>query len=696
MDFVPNFDETEKEPVVLPSRYPNLLCNGTTGIAVGMASNIPPHNMCEVIDGVVKMIDNRVLEDRETGLEEIMEIIKGPDFPTGATIVGRRGIEEAYRTGKGKIIVRSVTDIEPMANGKNRIVVTELPYGVNKARLIERIADLVKEKKIDGITALEDQSNREGMRISIELRRDVNPQIILNQLMKHTALQDSFGVIMLALVNGEPKILNLHQMLDYYLKHQEDVVTRRTRYDLNKAKERAHILEGLLIALDNIDRVIQIIRGSANVAEAKATLMQEFGLSDAQAQAIVDMRLRALTGLERERLEAEYKELMERISQLEAILADEKLLLGVIKDELLITKEKYGDDRRTVIIPDEDEIRTEDMVANELTVIAMTKLGYIKRMSPDNFKAQNRGGKGIRGMNILNDDYISDLITMNTHDDLMLFTNLGRVYRLKAYEVPEAGRMARGTAVVNLIPLQGNEKVTKILKSEGFSEGFLTMATRKGMIKRTNLEEFENIRKNGLAAIVLRDDDELINVVVTDGRQEVMMISKFGQCIRFRETDIRVTGRASMGVKGMNLDDEDDVIGMEIVREDGVLLFASEFGYGKKTLMSEFKNQNRAGKGVRCYRVNGKTGNLIGVRTIEEGKELMIITTDGTVIRIKTDNIAVLGRDTSGVKLINIDSESGVRVSSIELIEEKEEEPGEESEEESGETSGESEDFSEE
>ena len=696
MDFVPNFDETEKEPVVLPSRYPNLLCNGTTGIAVGMASNIPPHNMCEVIDGVVKMIDNRVLEDRETGLEEIMEIIKGPDFPTGATIVGRRGIEEAYRTGKGKIIVRSVTDIEPMANGKNRIVVTELPYGVNKARLIERIADLVKEKKIDGITALEDQSNREGMRISIELRRDVNPQIILNQLMKHTALQDSFGVIMLALVNGEPKILNLHQMLDYYLKHQEDVVTRRTRYDLNKAKERAHILEGLLIALDNIDRVIQIIRGSANVAEAKATLMQEFGLSDAQDQAIVDMRLRALTGLERERLEAEYKELMERISQLEAILADEKLLLGVIKDELLITKEKYGDDRRTVIIPDEDEIRTEDMVANELTVIAMTKLGYIKRMSPDNFKAQNRGGKGIRGMNILNDDYISDLITMNTHDDLMLFTNLGRVYRLKAYEVPEAGRMARGTAVVNLIPLQGNEKVTKILKSEGFSEGFLTMATRKGMIKRTNLEEFENIRKNGLAAIVLRDDDELINVVVTDGRQEVMMISKFGQCIRFRETDIRVTGRASMGVKGMNLDDEDDVIGMEIVREDGVLLFASEFGYGKKTLMSEFKNQNRAGKGVRCYRVNGKTGNLIGVRTIEEGKELMIITTDGTVIRIKTDNIAVLGRDTSGVKLINIDSESGVRVSSIELIEEKEEEPGEESEEESGETSGESEDFSEE
>ena len=673
VDFVPNFDETEKEPVVLPSRYPNLLCNGTTGIAVGMASNIPPHNMREVIDGVVLMIDNRVNEDRDTSLEEIMSVIKGPDFPTGATIVGLRGIEEAYRTGRGKIIVRSVTDIEPMANGKNRIVVTELPYGVNKAKLIERIADLVKEKRIDGITALEDQSNREGMRISIELRRDVNPKIILNQLMKHTAMQDSFGVIMLALVDGEPKILNIHQMLEYYLKHQEEVVTRRTRYDLNKAKERAHILEGLLIALDHIDRVIQIIRSSANVNEAKASLMQEFGLSDAQAQAIVDMRLRALTGLERERLEAEYKELMERISQLEAILADEKLLLGVIKDELIITKEKYGDDRRTVIVPDEGEIRAEDMVANELTVIAMTKLGYIKRMSPDNFKAQNRGGKGIKGMNILNDDYISDLITMNTHDDLMLFTNLGRIYRLKGYEIPEASRTARGTAVVNLIPLQGEEKVTKILKNEGYSEGFLTMATKKGMIKRTNLEEFGNIRKNGLAAIVLREDDELINVNVTDGKQEILLISKFGQCIRFKETDIRVTGRVSMGVKGMNLDDEDDVIGMEIVREDGVMLFASEMGYGKKTLMSEFRNQNRAGKGIRCYRVNGKTGNLVGVRTIEEGKELMIITNEGTVIRIKVNNIAVLGRDTSGVKLINIDGESGVRVSSIELIEEKEE-----------------------
>ena len=673
VDFVPNFDETEKEPVVLPSRYPNLLCNGTTGIAVGMASNIPPHNMREVIDGVVLMIDNRVNEDRDTSLEEIMSVIKGPDFPTGATIVGLRGIEEAYRTGRGKIIVRSVTDIEPMANGKNRIVVTELPYGVNKAKLIERIADLVKEKRIDGITALEDQSNREGMRISIELRRDVNPKIILNQLMKHTAMQDSFGVIMLALVDGEPKILNIHQMLEYYLKHQEEVVTRRTRYDLNKAKERAHILEGLLIALDHIDRVIQIIRSSANVNEAKASLMQEFGLSDAQAQAIVDMRLRALTGLERERLETEYKELMERISQLEAILADEKLLLGVIKDELIITKEKYGDDRRTVIVPDEGEIRAEDMVANELTVIAMTKLGYIKRMSPDNFKAQNRGGKGIKGMNILNDDYISDLITMNTHDDLMLFTNLGRIYRLKGYEIPEASRTARGTAVVNLIPLQGEEKVTKILKNEGYSEGFLTMATKKGMIKRTNLEEFGNIRKNGLAAIVLREDDELINVNVTDGKQEILLISKFGQCIRFKETDIRVTGRVSMGVKGMNLDDEDDVIGMEIVREDGVMLFASEMGYGKKTLMSEFRNQNRAGKGIRCYRVNGKTGNLVGVRTIEEGKELMIITNEGTVIRIKVNNIAVLGRDTSGVKLINIDGESGVRVSSIELIEEKEE-----------------------
>ena len=673
VNFSPNFDETEKEPDVLPCRFPNLLCNGTTGIAVGMASNIPPHNIKETIDAVVKMINNRIDEDRDTEIEELMSVIQGPDFPTGATIIGRRGIEEAYRTGKGKIIVRAVTNIEPMQNGKNRIVVTELPYGVNKAKLIEKIAELVKDKRVDGITDLADQSSREGMRISIELRRDVNPNVVLNQLMKHTQLQDTFGVIMLALVGGEPRILNIHDMLYYYLQHQEEVVTRRTRYDLSKAQERAHILEGLLIALDHIDRVIEIIRGSANVVAAKASLIEEFGLSDAQSQAIVDMRLRALTGLERNRLENEYKELEERIAYLQSILGDEKVLLGVIRDELLTIKAKYGDDRKTAIELAEDEFNAEDLIPNEAAVIAMTKLGYIKRMSPDHFKAQNRGGKGIKGMNILDEDYIADLITINNHDYVLFFTNLGRVYQLKGYEIPEASRTARGTAVINLLQLQAGEKVTSILRNEGHESGYLTMATKLGMIKRTNLSEYGNIRKVGLAAISLREGDELIDVHVTDGKRDIIMISHLGQCIRFDENDARATGRVSMGVKGMNLADGDSVIGMQVAEENGELLFVSEMGMGKKTAMSEFKDQNRGGKGIRCYRVNAKTGNLAGVKVYKEGYELMLITTEGTVIRMKTDTIPVLGRDTSGVKLMQVDQEN-VKVSSIELIEESKEE----------------------
>ena len=627
------------------------------------------------------MINNRIDENRDTEIEELMSVIQGPDFPTGATIIGRRGIEEAYRTGKGKIIVRAVTNIEPMQNGKNRIVVTELPYGVNKAKLIEKIAELVKDKRVDGITDLADQSSREGMRISIELRRDVNPNVVLNQLMKHTQLQDTFGVIMLALVGGEPRILNIHDMLYYYLQHQEEVVTRRTRYDLSKAQERAHILEGLLIALDHIDRVIEIIRGSANVAAAKASLIEEFGLSDAQSQAIVDMRLRTLTGLERNRLENEYKELEERIAYLQSILGDEKVLLGVIRDELLTIKAKYGDDRKTAIELAEDEFNAEDLIPNEAAVIAMTKLGYIKRMSPDHFKAQNRGGKGIKGMNILDEDYIADLITINNHDYVLFFTNLGRVYQLKGYEIPEASRTARGTAVINLLQLQAGEKVTSILRNEGHESGYLTMATKFGMIKRTNLSEYGNIRKVGLAAISLREGDELIDVHVTDGKRDIIMISHLGQCIRFNENDARATGRVSMGVKGMNLADGDSVIGMQVAEENGELLFVSEMGMGKKTAMSEFKDQNRGGKGIRCYRVNAKTGNLAGVKVYKEGYELMLITTEGTVIRMKTDTIPVLGRDTSGVKLMQVDQEN-VKVSSIELIEEsKEEEFAETSEE---------------
>ena len=666
VDFIPNFDETEKEPMVLPSRFPNLLVNGTTGIAVGMATNIPPHNLREVISAVVKIIDNRIEEDRETTMEEILDIVKGPDFPTGATILGKAGIDEAYRTGRGKIRVRAVSDIETLPNGKSRIIVTELPYLVNKARLIEKIADLVKEKRVDGITDLRDESDRQGMRIVIELRRDVNANVVLNQLLKHTQLQDTFGVIMLALVNNEPKILNRLDMLKYYLKHQEEVVTRRTRYDLNKAEERAHILEGLLIALDHIDEVIRIIRGSDNVQSAKLQLIERFGLSDAQAQAIVDMRLRALTGLEREKLENEYQELMEKISELKAILADEKKLLGVIKEEITVISGKYGDDRKTSIGFDEFDMSMEDLIPNENTIVAMTKLGYIKRMSVDNFKSQNRGGKGIKGMQTIDEDYIEDLILTKTHNYIMFFTNKGRVYRLKAYAIPEGSRTARGTAIVNLIQLQPGEKITAIIPMKEYQESdYLFMATKDGMVKKTPLKEYGNVRKNGLQAIVLRENDELIEVKVTDDTKDIFMVTQKGQCIRFHETDVRVTGRVSMGVIGMKLNEGDQIVAMQMHTQGESLLVVSAYGMGKRTPIEEFTAQNRGGKGVLCYRITEKTGDLIGAKLVHDDHDIMMITTEGVVIRISVDDISVIGRNTSGVKLMNVDQDSDIRVASI-------------------------------
>ena len=683
VDFAPNFDETEKEPVVLPARYPNLLVNGTSGIAVGMATNIPPHNLKEVIYAVVKIIDNIIEEDRETTMEELLKIVKGPDFPTGATILGTRGIEEAYRTGRGKIRVRAVTNIETLPNGKSQIIVTELPYMVNKARLIEKIADLVKEKKIEGITDLNDHSSREGMRICIELRRDVNANVILNKLYKHTQLQDTFGVIMLALVNNQPKVMNLLEILQHYLAHQEDVVTRRTKYDLNKAQERAHILEGLLKALDNIDRVIQIIRGSRNTQAAKEGLMEEFALTDVQAQAIVDMRLKTLTGLEREKLEAEYKELMEKIRKLQAILADRNMLLRVIREEILTIAEKYGDERRTAIGFDDYDISMEDMIPNENTVITMTKLGYIKRMTVDNFRNQNRGGKGIKGMQTLQDDYIDELLMTTTHHYLMFFTNLGKVYRLKVYEIPEAGRTARGTAIINLLQLQAGEKISAVIPiSEYEHNKYLLMATRSGLVKKTPIREYENVRKTGLAAIALREDDELIEVKITDNHKDVILVTKYGQCIRFSDTDVRSTGRVSMGVRGINLSDGDEIIGMQLNTQGDYLLFVSEKGMGKRTSMSEFTTQNRGGKGVKCYKITEKTGNVIGVKAVNEDNEIMMITTEGIIIRISCSDISILGRITSGVKLMNLDE--NVSVASIAKVREKkdanlsEEEPEEE------------------
>lgn len=670
VDFVPNFDETEKEPVVLPSRIPNLLVNGTQGIAVGMATNIPPHNLREVVAAIEKMIYNRVNENRDTDLEEIMEIIKGPDFPTGGEILGKSGIESAYKTGRGKIKVRAVTEIEPMQNGKNRIIVTELPYMVNKARLIKYIADLQKNKKIDGITELRDETSREGMRIVIELRRDINPTIMLNKLFKHTQLQDTFGVIMLALVNNQPKVLNLKEILKFYLKHQEEVVYRRTKYDLNKKEERAHILKGLLIALDNIDKVIAIIRGSENVQVAKASLMKEFGLSDAQAQAIVDMRLRALTNLERGKIETEYNQLLKEIEELKAILSDNNLLLSVIKKEIHEIAEKYSDERKSSIGFDENDITVEDMIPNTNAIVTFTKLGYIKRMAEDTFKAQNRGGKGIKGMETIDNDYIVELLMTKTHDNFLFFTTKGRVYKLKTYQIPEASRTARGTNIVNILQLQPDEKISSMIPIKNMEDDeYLIMATKNGIIKRTKLSEYGNIRKNGLTAIRLREDDKLIMVKKTSGKEDVMLCTKFGQCIRFKETDVRSTGRDSIGVIGISLYDEDEVISMQITSEGDSIMLVSKKGLGKCTKISEFAVQRRGGKGVKCYRILEKTGNLTGVKTVHQDDEMMIITTEGTIIRIRICDTALSGRVTSGVKLINL--KDNEEVASIEIVREE-------------------------
>ncbi len=670
VDFVPNFDDTEKEPVVLPSRYPNLLVNGTSGIAVGMATNIPPHNLREITNAVIKIIDNQIEEDRKTEIDELLKVVKAPDFPTGGIILGTKGAEEAYRTGRGKVRVRAVTDIETMDNGKTRIVVTELPYMVNKANLILKIADLVKLKKIDGITDLRDETNREGMRIVIELRKDANANVILNQLYKHTQLQDSFGVIMLALVNNEPKVMNLLDMLTYYLEHQKDVVTRRTKYDLDKAEERDHILQGLLIALDNIDEVIQIMRSSQTTAIAKERLMERFGLTDPQAQAIADMRLRALTGLEREKLENEHKELLIKIAELKEILADEKRLLGVIREEMLLTSDKYGDDRRSKIGYDVYDIDMEDLIPRDNTVIAMTSLGYIKRMTVDNFKSQNRGGKGIKGMQTIEEDYIEDLLMTTTHHYLMFFTNYGRVYRLKAYEIPEASRTARGIAIVNILQLNPGEKISAMIPIKDYEENKnLFMVTKKGIVKKTSVMEFSNVRKNGLAAINLRDDDELIEVKTTSKDTEIFLVTKHGMCIRFKETDVRPTGRSSMGVIGMNLSDGDEIVGMQLDHQGDSLLIVSENGMGKRTYLEEFTTQKRGGKGLKCYKITEKTGYVVGVKAVNDDHEIMMITDGGIIIQLRMDEISTLKRITSGVKMINLDD--GMKVAKIAKVREK-------------------------
>lgn len=671
VEFTPNFDETEKEPSVLPSRYPNLLVNGTSGIAVGMATNIPPHNLTETINAIIKIIDNKVQENRDTTIEEIMEIIKGPDFPTGATILGRKDIEQAYRTGRGKIKTRAVSEIETMDNGKSRIIVTELPYMVNKAKLVEKIASLVKEKKVDGITDLRDESDQDGTRVVIEVRRDANANVILNQLYKHTQLQDSFGVIMLALVNGEPKVLNLLQMLDEYLNHQKDVVTRRTKFELNKAEERAHIIKGLLIALDNIDEVIKIIRGSRTTADAKNNLIERFGLSDVQSQAIVDMRLRQLTGLAREDLEAEYAELMAKIDYLKSILADENKLLTVIKEEMEIVRDKFGDERRTKIGINVGDLSDEDLIPEEDTVVAMTNLGYIKRMTVDNFKSQNRGGKGIKGMQTIDNDFMKDMFMVSTHDYILFLTNTGRIYKLKCYEIPEAGRTARGMAIVNLLQLQPGEKISAMVQMREFEEDkYLIMATKNGIVKKTPVSAYTNIRKSGIQAITLREDDELIDVMISDNSDNIMLITKNGQGIKFRETDVRETGRSAMGVRGIELNLGDEVISMQLESQGECILIVSANGMGKRTPFSDFKLQNRGGKGVKCYKITEKTGEVIGAKAVNNGNEIMMITNEGIIIRMFVDDISILGRVTLGVKLMNTGNDNDIVVASITKVKE--------------------------
>ena len=656
VDFAPNFDETLMQPCVLPSRFPNLLVNGSSGIAVGMATNIPPHNLGEVIDGVVKLIDKP-----DATSQELMECIKGPDFPTGGLILGRRGIYDTYTTGRGRIIVRAKTDIEPMPNNRQRIVVTEIPYMVNKAALVAKIAELVHDKRLDGISDIRDESDREGMRIVIELKRDVNAAVVLNYLYKHTQMQDVFGAIMLALVDGEPKVLTLREMLYYYLEHQKDVITRRTRYDLDKAEARAHILEGLLIALDNIDEIVRIIRGSANTGEAKVQLMERFALSDKQAQAILDMRLARLTGLERERLQEEYAELEKTIAYLRAVLADEKLVLGIIREEILAITEKYADERRTEITAMDGEIDPEDLIQEDSVVVTLTHFGYVKRIPRTTYRSQNRGGKGVMGMTTREEDYAERLLVTSTHAEIMFFTNKGRVYSLKGYEIPEAGRTARGTAIVNLLQLDGGEKVTAMIPlPKEREEGYLVMATRNGLIKKTGSDEFANLRKMGLIAIALREDDELIGVELTQGDSELMLATRMGQAIRFSESDVRPMGRNSMGVRSIDLAEGDEVIDVAKVEEGKQVLAITQNGYGKRTDISEFRAQSRGGKGILAMRLTEKTGLMAAQLLVSEHEDVMLITDNGTIIRMPVDDISVIGRVSQGVRVMRVEDEGRI------------------------------------
>ncbi|KXG73836.1 DNA gyrase subunit A [Thermotalea metallivorans] len=656
VDFVPNFDETLKEPAVLPSRFPNLLVNGSNGIAVGMATSIPPHNLSEVIDATIKMID-----DEETTVEDLIKIVKGPDFPTGATIMGVEGIKEAYRTGQGRITVRANVEIEQAAKGKTQIIVSEIPYQVNKAKLIEKIAELVRDKKIEGIADLRDESDRSGMRIVIELKRDANPNVILNKLYKHTQMQDTFSVIMIALVNGEPKILNLYDMIHHYLEHQKDVVTRRTKYDLAKAEDRAHILEGLKIALDHIDAVIQLIRSSANVQEAKAGLMEQFHLSEKQAQAILDMRLQRLTGLEREKIDAEYEELIQLISQYKEILANERLLLNIIKEELAEIKEAYGDERKTAITAAADEIEIEDLIDDEEVAITLTHFGYVKRLPANTYKIQKRGGKGVTAHTTREEDFVEHLFIASTHNYILFFTNMGRAYRLKAYEIPEAKRQAKGTAIVNLLQLQPNEKITAVIPIREFENNkFLVLATKMGIIKKTELSQFDTSRKAGIMAMNLREDDELISVKLTDGQQEVIMVTRQGMSIRFNENDVRDMGRSAMGVKAMHLSEDDYVVAMDLVGEGKDLLVVSEHGFGKRTSLEEYRVQSRGGKGIITYNKTNKTGMLVGAKVVNDEDEIMLISTDGVIIRLEVKQISRMGRITQGVTLMKVGQDTNI------------------------------------
>ncbi len=663
VDFVPNYDESLKEPKVLPAKIPNLLVNGSAGIAVGMATNIPPHNLGEVIDGLMLMIDNP-----EVTVQELMMVIKGPDFPTGGLILGREGIKQAYMTGRGVVKMRAQARIEKMSNGKPRILVTEIPYQVNKARLIEKIAELVRDKVVDGITDLRDESDRSGMRIVIELRRDVNPDVVLNQLYKHTQLQETFGIIMLALVDGKPRVLNLHEVLYYYLEHQKDVIVRRTKYELEKAKARAHILEGLKIALDHLDAVISTIRGSKTVDIARAALIDGFDLSEKQAQAILDLRLQRLTGLEREKIEQEYKDVLETIEWLESVLADEKKVLGLIRDELLDVKKRFADERRTVITSDVSKLQVEDLIAEEDIVITLTHGNYIKRLPVDTYRNQKRGGRGVTGMGTKEEDFVEHLFVTTTHHNILFFTNRGRVYRLKGYEIPEASRTAKGTSIVNLLPLEAKEKITAVIPIKEFTNRkFLFMATQKGIVKKTELMEFDTARKTGLIAISLDEDDDLIGVKLTSGDQHVILGTRDGLAISFPETDVRSMGRTAHGVRGIRLQGNDLVVGMDTIRKEGEVLTVTEEGYGKRTPVAEYRNQSRGGKGVINTKVTEKTGHVVGLKVVRPGLELMLITTEGIVIRIDVDEISVISRNTQGVKLMKTgENDKVVALASVE------------------------------